>query len=260
MDHKQSGNEFYNQSRWEEAKACYSEALQADPQMTAALSNRAACSIQLQRWGEALDDCNAALATATGNLRIKVLWRKAICLRNLGGSQLEWESTVSDGLKLDPENSKLKDEKTYVFVRNVDSAPRIYTERGASRGIDPHAASNGTKSDRSTNSTNSLGSASDLLPPLPLTYNGLLKLIRMHTPEAYEFWYAKVDGPALKAALRVAGVEPDTLDYFCKLMISHPESPKNREFMAALKESPRFETARFMADEGLYNAASQLLN
>lgn len=258
MEHKQAGNVLYSHSQWEKARESYTKALEVDPLMTAALANRAACSIQLGDYSNALRDCEEALTTATGNLRTKTYWRQAVSLRNLGTDKRQWESAVNEGLKLDANNDKLLEEKTFIFVQKVPSMPAVYLSDNSSRNsapkpVAPAAAVPETSSKPASGGLNSTMA----LPNLPLTYHGLLQLIRMKTSESVNFWYSKVTGSDLQGALKTAGLEPDTLDYICKLIVENPGQPKNAEFLHALRMSPRFETALFMADEKLYQSAVQ---
>lgn len=258
MEYKQAGNDFYKQSQWEKARENYTKALEVDRHMTAALANRAACSIQLGDYSYALRDCEEALNTATGNLRTKTFWRQAVSLRNLGTDKSKWESAVNEGLKSDANNDKLLEEKTFIFVQKVPSMPSVYlsarnTETSAPSSSAPSSSVNVTSPTPASGGLNS----TMLLPSLPLTYHGLLQLIRMKTPESINFWYTKVTGSDLQGALKTAGLEPDTLDYICKIIAENPGHPKNAEFLHALQKSPRFEIALFMADEKLYQSAVQ---
>lgn len=253
MDYKEIGNSLFKQSKWKEAKESYTKALELDPEMTAALANRAACLIHLHEYRDALRDCEEALISATGNLRTKVIWRQAVCLRKLGSDEERWKSVVDEGLALDRDNGKLLEERSFIFVRKVTSMPSEYfSENHAETNPAPKAQ---TEDSAPSRMDRTLKSSTMTLPKLPLTYHGLLRLIRMKTPESVKFWYDKLYGTDLQAVLKNAGLEPDTLDYITKLIVENPGQPKNAEFLEALQKSPRFETALFMADEATYQKA-----
>eukprot|EP00803_Ostreobium_quekettii_P006418 evm.model.scf_3710.1 EVM.evm.TU.scf_3710.1 scf_3710:4658-7154(+) len=62
---KQEGNAFYGQGKYEEAKACYSQALELAPDVCSCravyYANRAACELKLEQHKDAAKDCTEAL-------------------------------------------------------------------------------------------------------------------------------------------------------------------------------------------------------
>ena len=58
---KGKGDDFYRRGDFQSAISAYSSALDADPTCLAALSNRAACRLQVRDFARALADCTAAL-------------------------------------------------------------------------------------------------------------------------------------------------------------------------------------------------------
>lgn len=240
MELKEAGNTAFRIGQWEKAIDLYTDALRQNKTLLPALANRAASFIQLQDWHAALRDCESALKCTNlpQQLHLKLIWRKAVCLRNLGSSQQTWQDCVSEGLRLDPRNEKFNEELSYVFVTNLECMPEMYTS-GAPRLSARSATSN-----------------SDLLPALPLTYNGVMRLVRSNSAETHQFVYNNVSGKDLEAALSKAGVEPETLDYFFNMMASHPnEKLQNREYFEALERVPRYEIALLMVDTNIHAEA-----
>lgn len=81
---KERGNEEFRAGRWGSAVECYSRAVEADPGLTAALSNRAMALIKLGRYADALADCERVVGANTGD--VKGLLRRATCYRRgMGG-------------------------------------------------------------------------------------------------------------------------------------------------------------------------------
>lgn len=245
MDLKEAGNVAFRNGQWEDAIDLYTKALHSNPAHSPALANRAACLIQLQSWDAALRDCETALTFADlpRQLHLKLIWRKAVCLRKLGVSQQAWQDCVRQGLQIDPGNEKFNEELSYVFVTKLDCMPTKYTSNA------PHAFA-----------PSSLRSNTDLLPSLPLTYNGVMRLVRSNSEETHQFLYDKVSGKDLEAALNRAGVEPETLDYFFAMIASHPDKKsQNVEYLEALKRVPRYEIALIMADAAIHAKAVNTL-
>ena len=60
-DHRQRGNDLYNQGLWEEALDLYGRAVNALPDDVKALSNRSASWARLRRFQDALLDADMAL-------------------------------------------------------------------------------------------------------------------------------------------------------------------------------------------------------
>lgn len=58
---KGRGDDFFRAGDYRSALNAYSAAIEADPEMTACISNRAACNLQLGRPDDCVEDCNLAL-------------------------------------------------------------------------------------------------------------------------------------------------------------------------------------------------------
>lgn len=241
MELKTRGDAAYRAHRWTEAGKLYAEAVAADPALVAARANQAACAIQLCDWSAGLNACDAALTMTPAaqpipaQLKTKILWRKAICLRRLHTNRVDWENTVQAGLEVDTTQT-LRKESEYVFVTVVYGMPPEYTSRVGMR----------TEPKRTVPP-----------PQLPLTYNGLLQLQRSPTPETHRFWYEMIEERDLRDAVS-SGVEPDTLEYVCKMILANPTEPKNRVFLTALQSSPRYSVAKAMSDSALLDAAKRI--
>jgi tetratricopeptide (TPR) repeat protein len=245
MDLKIAGNDEFRAGNWNKARELYTQALTVQPKLPEVFANRAACALQLHDYTAAIADCQQGLKfpDVSTQLRIKMWWRQAVALRMLGQNRYDWEKAVQAGLELDPNNDKLLAEKTFIFV--YSTVPKEFL---ASQG----AA-------KTSEMPLKIPPVQDFLPSLPLTYNGVLQLVRNKTPQAYQFWYEKVTGAQLEAALAGPGVEPDVIDYFHAMILDHPqEQAKNLEFLRALEKSPRYQTALFMADDKLSAKVAQL--
>lgn len=72
---KERGNVYVKQGDWQAACDAYTQALELDPQLTAARSNRALAYVKLKLWQEALQDCDLVLAQDPQH--IKALLRRA---------------------------------------------------------------------------------------------------------------------------------------------------------------------------------------
>merc|ERR1711988_1216141 len=64
---KDEGNEAFKQKRYQNAAELYGAALKAAPWITACLTNRAMCHIQMGNFKNAVRDCKDALSTAEFN-------------------------------------------------------------------------------------------------------------------------------------------------------------------------------------------------
>lgn len=82
---KQAGNKFYKAGQYEKAIAEYTKAIEANPQSSTYLSNRAAAYMTAGRYIEALEDCKSADELEPNNA--KILHRLAKVYTNLGRPQ-----------------------------------------------------------------------------------------------------------------------------------------------------------------------------
>eukprot|EP00598_Pedospumella_elongata_P016105 CAMPEP_0185011692 /NCGR_PEP_ID=MMETSP1098-20130426/97920_1 /TAXON_ID=89044 /ORGANISM="Spumella elongata, Strain CCAP 955/1" /LENGTH=495 /DNA_ID=CAMNT_0027540733 /DNA_START=470 /DNA_END=1957 /DNA_ORIENTATION=- len=96
---KTKGNEFYMAKSYQPAIAAYTKAINLDSTNAALLTNRAAASLMLLLYNEAIQDCNAALALDSSNS--KAYFRKATALKGLGKLP-EAIAALNKGLEFDP--------------------------------------------------------------------------------------------------------------------------------------------------------------
>ncbi|GAO45881.1 hypothetical protein G7K_0127-t1 [Saitoella complicata NRRL Y-17804] len=107
LEAKNKGNTAFKKGEYEAALTFYSEAMILDPQDQVYPSNRAMTNLKLERWADAEEDCNKALALTAQN--VKALWRRGIARKNLGKlveARQDWELA----LKIEPGNSTIMDE------------------------------------------------------------------------------------------------------------------------------------------------------
>jgi tetratricopeptide (TPR) repeat protein len=79
---KVKGNDFYKAKNYSAAIASYTKAIELDTTSAALLTNRAAASLMLLQYKEAIQDCDAALVIENDNS--KAYFRKATALKGLG--------------------------------------------------------------------------------------------------------------------------------------------------------------------------------
>ncbi|KAH9828885.1 dnaJ homolog-like protein subfamily C member 7 [Teratosphaeria destructans] len=82
---KAAGNKFYKEKKYDQAIAEYSKAIDADPQSSTYLSNRAAAYMAANKWLDALEDCKQADELEPNNA--KILHRMAKVYTALGRPQ-----------------------------------------------------------------------------------------------------------------------------------------------------------------------------
>lgn len=106
-DLKQQGNGAFRSKNYSSAVAYYTEAIKVKDDEPVAYSNRAMCYIHLERYFEALEDCDKALEYDTKS--VKAYYRRAKALSKLTRYQLakrDFQLIVT----LDPSNSSAKKE------------------------------------------------------------------------------------------------------------------------------------------------------
>ena len=59
--HKEKGNEFFKQGKWEEAVECYTKGLQQDALNAVLFANRAMALLKLQKYAAAISDCDCSI-------------------------------------------------------------------------------------------------------------------------------------------------------------------------------------------------------
>merc|ERR1711966_103739 len=107
---KEEGNDAFKQKRYQNAVELYGAALKAAPWITACLTNRAMCYINLKNYKNAVRDCKDALSLAEWNnekpsdpVPLKALMRRGQAYAGQG----KFEKAVKDlddALALAPEN------------------------------------------------------------------------------------------------------------------------------------------------------------
>lgn len=257
MDYKSQGNVAFGQKEWTKAAELYTKALEQDPRMVAALANRAACWIKLGRWADGHSDCKNGLKYAEKEQKLvpKLLWRMAICERELG---LDNSETIAKGLEVAPENPELLHElemaRTTIPIKDVDVLPPQFQSRQPdmpqpSKPVEPVEPAKPVK----PSITRSTKIPSFVPPHRPLTYSGVAEATRVANAEAYDWWYT-LDPEELTRAHRNAGLEPNTLDYVNK-MVGVRGGSQGIALLNALSKCPRYESAKLMADESLAKQA-----
>jgi len=77
---KEQGNEAYNDGRFEEAVKLYTDAMQIAKDLTPLYTNRAATYLKLQKFQEAIDDCEFSLRVRMRVLKIQIFLPSNIML------------------------------------------------------------------------------------------------------------------------------------------------------------------------------------
>jgi len=125
-EHKQKGNKFYEEGKWTDAIAEYTESLRRDPKNYKLYSNRSACFTKLMDWGSALEDIETCLKIDP--TFVKAYIRKGKIQQYLKQYHKALE-TYDKGLALDPEASELMEGKRATL--------RAINEENATGQVDP---------------------------------------------------------------------------------------------------------------------------
>lgn len=106
---KEAGNECFRRKVYREASALYQQALNVAPTDSTSRAvyygNKAACSMRLSEFNDALQSCNEALKI--NNEYVKVLMRRCLVYEQLR----QWENAMSDALRvleIDPSHEVAK--------------------------------------------------------------------------------------------------------------------------------------------------------
>ncbi|CAF96297.1 unnamed protein product [Tetraodon nigroviridis] len=105
--HKDRGNAYFKEGKYEAAVECYSQGMEADGTNIFLPANRAMAYLKLQRYTEAEEDCSRALAL-DGSYS-KALARRATARAALGKLQ-EAKQDFEEVLKLEPGNKQALNE------------------------------------------------------------------------------------------------------------------------------------------------------
>lgn len=103
--HKEQGNNFFKQGKYEQAIAGYTRAIESDATDPTFFSNRAACFAALGRWQESADD--ARQCVTLDRTFIKAYFRLGFALQNLGNID-DAIDAIARGLGVDAANADLK--------------------------------------------------------------------------------------------------------------------------------------------------------
>lgn len=127
---KNSGNDALKNGDLQQALKLYTQALDVNPENTAALGNRAFVNLKLLRFVDAEKDATKVIAyTERGeqtvekkSLLIKALYRRGLARRSMGGKE-DLEKALSDFnqlLKMDPSNKEASIEKgrTEILIKD----------------------------------------------------------------------------------------------------------------------------------------------
>lgn len=229
MEFKDEGNKQYAAGNWAAAAELFTKALAVDPDMGVCYANRAACWIQLARWSDGLNDCQAALTKSlTPQVKVKVYWRKAKCLDALGQPVGE---TLVQLRNLGPDNKELQAMLKPVPIVTMDSLPTFAAEPA------PAVRSDWTA------------------PSRPVAYSTIQSLLRQKRPEADDFAFS-LDPQELQAAHRGIGIDPEVIDYYHSLIAARGGA-HGAALLNALRSCDRYASAEFLADEALAAAASK---
>lgn len=68
-EHKERGNNYYQEGKYEEALKQYTRAIIKDPNEATYFTNRALCHVNLKRWESAIEDCRKALDLDRKNIK-----------------------------------------------------------------------------------------------------------------------------------------------------------------------------------------------
>ncbi|XP_077382017.1 sperm-associated antigen 1-like isoform X2 [Festucalex cinctus] len=110
---KQDGNEFVKKGQYQDAVAKYSECLKIKPEECAIYTNRALCYLKLERFGEAKQDCDAALKLEPSNK--KAFYRRALANKGLK-DYLACSTDLQEVLQQDPNVQEAENELQEVTI------------------------------------------------------------------------------------------------------------------------------------------------
>jgi tetratricopeptide (TPR) repeat protein len=110
--YKEEGNKFFSKGDYITALVKYTEAISENKINPVLYSNRAATFLRLEKWENAIEDCDHGLKliqwnTSLNSTLIKLLWRKSIGLAEINQLDKALE-TINGALTVDPKNSTLK--------------------------------------------------------------------------------------------------------------------------------------------------------
>ena len=106
---KEAGNEFFKKGSWDDALDCYSQAIRntkddCEKQKAIYFKNRAACFLKMERFEDAVDDCNKSLEYVPKDP--KALFRRCQAYEALNKIDTAY-ADAKECLNLDPKNKAL---------------------------------------------------------------------------------------------------------------------------------------------------------
>ncbi|GMG36266.1 unnamed protein product [Ambrosiozyma monospora] len=112
---KKKGNNAFAKKEFKKAAKIYRDAIKLDPTNPVLFSNRAICFIKLNDWKRAVDDCiqGLSLPKVDKKTKVKLYWRYSTALIE-DNEFNEALKQIEEGLKLDPTNQVLKQQKQKV--------------------------------------------------------------------------------------------------------------------------------------------------
>ncbi|KAM4677899.1 RNA polymerase II-associated protein 3 isoform 1-T3 [Discoglossus pictus] len=104
---KEKGNNYFKMGKYDEAVACYTRGMNADPYNAVLPTNRASAFFRLKKYAVAESDCNLAIALNRNYAKAYARRGAArLALKNLQGAQEDYEKV----LELDPNSFEAKNE------------------------------------------------------------------------------------------------------------------------------------------------------
>ncbi|CAH3194909.1 unnamed protein product [Porites evermanni] len=102
---KEKGNEAFQSGNYKEALAYYCRSIELNPKATAVYNNRALAEIKLEKFQEAVDDCDRVLSAEPNN--VKAYLRRSIAQRSQGLYE-EATTDLYKVLAIEPNNKRAK--------------------------------------------------------------------------------------------------------------------------------------------------------
>lgn len=103
---KEKGNEAFQSGNYSEALMYYCRSIELNPQVTAVYNNRALAEIKLEKFKEAVDDCDRVLIAEPKN--VKAYLRRSLAHQGQGLKERATEDLYK-ALSIDPSNKRAKE-------------------------------------------------------------------------------------------------------------------------------------------------------
>ncbi|KAJ4454422.1 putative Hsp70-Hsp90 organizing protein 2 [Paratrimastix pyriformis] len=130
------GNAFFQEGKFPEAVAAYTESLARNPEDPRVYSNRAACFIKLMRWYEALADCDEALKRDPKFIRA---YSRKAQVQTFLKQYPQAMKTYDQALAIDPANQDLLESRDHLMqtVMEKQSSGQVDEEQIREAAKDP---------------------------------------------------------------------------------------------------------------------------